>query len=119
MAAVPRAIPEPEHNRCYAPPSPPAEAWTEYLLSSFEDTVYIHGPGAQQNPWLIIKELADEGHTGTTMFVKRWGSDDRLYSQTYLSLGIDSWLQSGQERVIASIAATWTTFPRSKPSKPP
>ena len=103
---IPATTPETDHDPCYAPPAPPPEPWSEYLRTTFEDSVYT-ALVRNKMPWYITKQLADEGYHNSTMLVKRWGTEDRLYANAAASLNITGWPLKNQERVIASLAATW------------
>ena len=101
--AVPTTTAETDSSPLYAPNDPCPDPWSQYLPNAFSDRVYTTLT-RNRVPWLIIKQLADEGWTDVTSLTKRWGAEDQLYKHAADSLRITHLPQHQQEKIIATIA---------------
>ena len=101
--SIPTTSAETDINTLYAPNDPCPQVWAGYLPSAFSDRVYATLT-RNHVPWLIIKQLADDGWTDITSLSKRWGTEEQLYKQAPDSLRISHLPQHQQEKIIATIA---------------
>jgi hypothetical protein len=101
--AVPATTSQTDLDPLYAPNDPCPEEWSDYLLNIFHDYVYTTLT-RNRVPWLIMKQLADEGWTDVTSLTKRWGTEEQLYSKAVSSLRIASLQPHQQEKIVASLA---------------
>ena len=101
--AVPMHSAETDSNPLYAPNDPCPQAWNTYLPTVFSDRVYTTLT-RNRVPWLIIKQLADDGWTDVTSLAKRWGTEEQLYKHAADSLRITHLPQHHQEKIIATVA---------------
>ena len=114
---IPTTSAETDLNPLYAPNDPCPQVWACYLPSAFSDRVYTTLT-RNHVPWLIIKQLADDGWTDITSLSKRWGTEDQLYKQAPDSLRISHLPQHQQEKIIATIAGHERTSRSSKTTTP-
>ena len=101
--SVPATTPETDTDQLYAPNDPCPEDWQEYLPTAFNDRVYT-ALTRNRVPWLIIKQLADDGWTDISSLAKRWGTEEQLYKNAAESLRITALPQHQQEKIIATVA---------------
>ena len=101
--AVPATTSQTDLDPLYAPNDPCPDEWSDYLLNTFHDYVYTTLT-RNRVPWLIVKQLADEGWTDVTSLTKRWGTEEQLYSKAVSSLRIASLQPHQQEKIVASLA---------------